>query len=141
MLVADETIQFTAVEQQLAVASRVYFTLVGGVGIMDIMLVSVSERTREIGIRKAVGATDYQIRKQFIMEATVLSAWGAVIGVLLSAVFNVVIRIFTSLEPVISWQVVVLSVFISILLGVLFGTAPAIKASRKNPIDALRSGF
>jgi putative ABC transport system permease protein len=61
--------------------------------------------------------------------------------VLLSAVFNVVIRIFTSLEPVISWQVVVLSVVISILLGVLFGTAPAIKASRKNPIDALRSGF
>jgi ABC-type antimicrobial peptide transport system permease subunit len=115
--------------------------LVGGVGIMDIMLVSVSERTREIGIRKAVGATDYQIRKQFIMEATVLSAWGAVIGVLLSAVFNVIIRIFTSLEPVISWQVVVLSVVISILLGVLFGTAPAIKASRKNPIDALRSGF
>lgn len=115
--------------------------LVGGVGIMDIMLVSVSERTREIGIRKAVGATDYQIRKQFIMEATVLSAWGAVIGVLLSGVFNIILRVFTNLEPVISWQVVLLSVIISILLGVVFGTAPAIKASRKNPIDALRSGF
>ncbi|HEX5797230.1 MAG TPA: ABC transporter permease [Candidatus Saccharimonadales bacterium] len=115
--------------------------LVGGIGIMDIMLVSVSERTREIGIRKAVGATNHQIRKQFILEAAVLSAWGAVIGVALSIVFNVVIRIATNLQPVIPWQVAMLSVLASVILGVIFGTAPAIKASRKDPIDALRSGL
>lgn len=115
--------------------------LVGGIGIMDIMLVSVSERTREIGIRKAVGATNHQIRKQFLLEATVLSAWGAVIGIVLSLVFNVIIRIISNLEPVISWQVMGLSLLLSIIFGIIFGTAPAIKASRKDPIDALRSGF
>lgn len=115
--------------------------LVGGIGIMDIMLVSVSERTREIGIRKAVGATSHQIRKQFILEAVVLSAWGAVIGIILSLLFNLLIRIMTNLEPVISWHVIGLSLFISVVFGVIFGTAPAVKASRKDPIDALRSGF
>ncbi|HET7673779.1 MAG TPA: ABC transporter permease [Candidatus Saccharimonadales bacterium] len=115
--------------------------LVGGIGIMDIMLVSVSERTREIGIRKAVGATDHQIRKQFLLEAAVLSIWGAFIGVVISLLFNVFIRIVTNLQPVIPWKVVLLSMLASIFLGVIFGTAPAIKASRKDPIDALRSGL
>jgi ABC-type antimicrobial peptide transport system permease subunit len=115
--------------------------IVGGIGIMDIMLVSVSERTREIGIRKAVGATNHQIRKQFLLEAAVLSAWGAFIGILLSGVFNVVIRITTNLQPVISWQAVLLALFISVIFGVVFGTVPAVQASRKDPIEALRSGF
>lgn len=115
--------------------------IVGGIGIMDIMLVSVSERTREIGIRKAVGATNHQIRKQFLLEAAVLSAWGAFIGILLSGVFNVIIRVTTNLQPVISWQAVLLALFISVIFGVIFGTVPAVQASRKDPIDALRSGF
>lgn len=115
--------------------------IVGGIGIMDIMLVSVSERTREIGIRKAVGATNHQIRKQFLLEAAVLSAWGAFIGILLSGVFNILIRIATNLQPVISWQVVILSMLLSVIFGVIFGTIPAIKASRKDPIESLRSNF
>lgn len=115
--------------------------LVGGIGIMDIMLVSVSERTREIGIRKAVGATNHQIRKQFLFEAAVLSAWGAFIGILLSGLFNVIVRITTNLQPVISWQIVLLAMFVSVIFGIVFGTIPAVQASRKDPIDALRSGF
>ena len=126
----------TAMVGGIAVISMV----VGGIGIMNIMLVSVSERTREIGIRKAVGATNHQIRKQFILEATVLSIWGAVIGVILAGLFNLFIRVFTNLQPVISWYVVILSIFASVVIGVIFGTAPAIKASLKDPIDALRSG-
>lgn len=114
--------------------------LVGGIGIMNVMLVSVSERTREIGIRKAVGATNHQIRKQFILEATVLSIWGAILGVIFAGLVNVGIRIFTNLQPVISWQVVVLSVLASVVIGIIFGTAPAIKASLKDPIEALRYG-
>jgi ABC-type antimicrobial peptide transport system permease subunit len=126
---------------KMVVGIAIISMLVGGIGIMDIMLVSVSERTREIGIRKAVGATNHQIRKQFILEATVLSLWGAIIGVIISVVFNVIIRIVSNLQPVISWQIALLSVLASVALGVIFGTAPAIKASRKDPIDALRSGL
>lgn len=122
-------------------AVAVISMLVGGIGIMNIMLVSVTERTREIGIRKAVGAADYQILRQFILEAAVLSAWGAVLGVIFSILFNIGIRIFTNLQPVISWEVVVVSLFASVIIGVIFGTAPAVKAARKDPIDSLRYGL
>lgn len=145
ILQADDTQAFTSSVLDLITAMvggiAIISMLVGGIGIMNIMLVSVSERTREIGIRKAVGATNSQIRRQFILEAAVLSIWGAIIGVILSGLFNIVIRISTNLQPVISWQVVLLSIFASVILGVVFGTAPAIKASRKDPIDALRSGI
>lgn len=113
--------------------------LVGGIGIMNVMLASVSERTREIGIRKAVGATNHQIRRQFILEAAVLSIWGALIGVVMAGLFNVFLRIVTNLQPVISWSVVLLSIVASVIIGIVFGTAPAIKASLKDPIEALRS--
>ncbi len=112
--------------------------LIGGVGIMNIMLVSITERTREIGIRKAIGASDSQIRTQFLTEATVLSVWGAVIGVAVSAVINLLIRIFTQLQPVIVWETVLYATAASIVIGVIFGAAPAIKAARKDPIDSLR---
>lgn len=112
---------------------------VGGIGIMNIMLVSVTERTREIGIRKAIGATDTQIGSQFIIEATVLSIWGAIIGAVLSGLLNIFLRIMTDLQPVIQWQVVLLASAASILVGVIFGAAPAYKAARKDPIEALRS--
>lgn len=111
---------------------------VGGVGIMNVMLVSVTERTREIGIRKAVGATNRQIQTQFLIEAIVISIWGAVIGIILSAAINIFLRISTSLQPVITWQVIVFSAIVSVLVGVVFGMIPAIKASRKDPIEALR---
>lgn len=112
---------------------------VGGIGIMNVMLVSVTERTREIGIRKAVGATNRQIRTQFLVEATVMSTWGALIGVFLAGLTNLLFRITTELEPIITWQVVLLSAGVAIAVGILFGMIPAIQASRKDPIEALRS--
>lgn len=115
--------------------------LVGGIGIMNIMLVSVTERTKEIGLRKAIGASDGQILSQFLIEATVLSIWGAAIGVILSVLINFGIRIFTNLEPVLQWEVFVFACGVSIIIGIIFGFAPAVKAARKDPIDALRSGL
>ncbi|HEX8227204.1 MAG TPA: ABC transporter permease [Candidatus Saccharimonadales bacterium] len=113
--------------------------LVGGIGIMNVMLVSVTERMQEIGIRKAIGATSSQIRNQFLVEATVLSILGGIIGVILSLLINVLLRIFTPLQPVISWQVVALAAGVSLAVGIIFGTAPALKAARKDPIEALRN--
>jgi putative ABC transport system permease protein len=115
--------------------------LVGGIGIMNVMLVSVTERTREIGLRKAVGATNRQIMSQFMIEATVLSVWGAMIGVALSGLINLGIRIFTNLQPVIAWEVIVFATTISVIIGIVFGLAPAVKAARKDPIDALRANL
>lgn len=112
--------------------------LVGGIGIMNIMLVSVSERTREIGIRKAVGATNRQVLGQFLAEATVLSCVGGITGVIFALVVNFLIRIGTNFKPVITWQVVLIATGVSILVGIIFGIAPAAKAARKDPIDALR---
>jgi ABC-type antimicrobial peptide transport system permease subunit len=113
--------------------------LVGGIGIMNVMLVSVTERMQEIGIRKAVGATSRQIMNQFMVEATVLSVVGGIIGVIVSLVINGVLRIFTDLQPIINWQVVALAVGVSLVVGIIFGTAPALKAARKDPIEALRN--
>lgn len=114
---------------------------VGGIGIMNVMLVAVTERTREIGLRKAVGATNRQILSQFMIESTVLSVWGAAIGVAFAGLLNILIRIFTNLQPVMSWQVIVFATAVSVLTGVLFGLAPAVKAARKDPIEALRAGL
>lgn len=112
--------------------------LVGGIGVMNIMLVLVSERTREIGVRKAVGATNRQILTQFLTEATILSVVGGIIGILLAILINFLFRIFTNLNPVISWQVVLLAFGVTILVGIIFGFTPALRAARKDPIDALR---
>lgn len=112
--------------------------LVGGIGIMNIMLVSISERTHEIGIRKAVGATNRQIRNQFMAEAIVISSVGGIVGVLLSLLISFIIRVTTNLQPVIAWPVVAIAVGVSIAVGIIFGTIPAIKAARKDPIDSLR---
>jgi ABC-type antimicrobial peptide transport system permease subunit len=112
--------------------------LIGGIGIMNIMLVSVSERKQEIGIRKAVGATNAQIMSQFLIEAVVLSLLGALLGLLVSAIGNIAIRIFTDLKPVITPQIVVIAMFVSVAVGAIFGLAPAVKAAAKDPIDSLR---
>jgi putative ABC transport system permease protein len=113
--------------------------LVSGIGIMNVMLVSVSERKHEIGIRKAVGATNRQILGQFLIESTVLSFWGGVIGIGLAYLINVILRIFTDLKPSISWEVVVLATGVSLAVGIIFGSVPAVRAARKDPIEALRS--
>lgn len=112
--------------------------LVGGIGIMNVMLVSVAERMHEIGIRKAVGATNRQIMSQFMIESAALSLTGGIIGIILALIIDVILRISTDLHPSISWQIVVLATSVSLLVGVIFGTVPAVKAARKAPIDALR---
>ena len=114
--------------------------LVGGIGIMNIMLVSVSERTYEIGIRKAVGATNRQIRNQFMAEAIMLSAVGGILGIAISFALNFVIRVTTNLTPYITWPVVAIAFGVAFGVGVVFGTIPAVKAARKDPIDAFRGG-
>lgn len=113
--------------------------LVGSVGIMNVMLVSVAERTHEIGIRKAVGATNRQILSQFLTEAAALSFGGALIGVVLAFAIDLALRLATSLQPVITWQAVALATGVSLFAGILFGTIPALKAARRDPIEALRS--
>lgn len=112
--------------------------VVGGIGIMNIMFVSVTERTREIGVRKSLGATNRQIYSQFLVEASVVSTVGGLIGVLVAVLGNLAVRLSSELQPVITWQIILLSVGVSIAVGIVFGTAPAIKAARKDPIESLR---
>ncbi len=112
--------------------------VVGGISIMDIMWVSISERTREIGVRKAVGATNRQILNQFLMEGSVLSIAGGLIGIVASLFINILLRLYTNLHPVITVQIMILAVGVSIAVGIIFSVAPALKAARKRPIDALR---
>lgn len=112
--------------------------IVGGIGIMNIMLVSVTERTREIGLRKAVGATWTNIMKQFLVEAVVLSLLGGLIGLLATYGVTNIIAFKTALTPSITWQALTIAIGVSIGVGVIFGIAPAIRAARKDPIEALR---
>ena len=112
--------------------------LVGGIGIMNIMLVSVTERTREIGIRLAIGAMQSEVLLQFLIEAIVLSTLGGIIGIFLGlGVGYMVVGIF-DLPYIINTQIILISFIFSTLIGVIFGYFPARKAARLNPIDALR---
>ncbi|MBC7538912.1 MAG: ABC transporter permease [Bacteriovorax sp.] len=112
--------------------------IVGGIGIMNIMLVSVTERTREIGLRKAIGARRWDILAQFLAESVVVSAVGGVIGIILGWLITVGINYFSGWSTSISPSSVILSFFFSASIGVIFGIYPARKASLLNPIDALR---
>jgi putative ABC transport system permease protein len=112
--------------------------LVGGIGIMNIMLVSVTERTREIGIRMAVGAKTWDIRTQFIIEALILSMIGGLIGILLGVGFAEILSHFTGWTILISPFSIAMSFGFSALIGIFFGFYPAYKASLLDPIDALR---
>ncbi len=113
--------------------------LVGGIGIMNIMLVTVSERTREIGIRKAIGATSGNILSQFLIEAVILSIAGGLLGLGLSYLAGLVIKKVAGITPIFSVKALILAIGVSLFVGVVFGVAPAVKAARKRPIQALKS--
>ena len=126
----------------VAVASIALF--VGGVGIMNIMLVSVTERTREIGLRKALGAKDRDILSQFLLEAVLLTVIGGVVGIILGSVLAYLIALILSHFLAINWQFVfpwsgaILGITVSAVIGLVFGGYPARQASKKSPIEALR---
>lgn len=112
--------------------------LVGGIGIMNIMFVTVSERTREIGIRKAIGATNNQIMTQFLIEAIVITMLGAAIGIGFAALISLIVSLATEFSPSVTLMSVIIATAASSLFGVVFGIVPAVKAARKDPIESLR---
>lgn len=118
--------------------------VVGGIGIMNIMLVSVTERTREIGLRKALGATDGNILTQFLLEAILLTGMGGAVGIALGALFSFAASVFLTRMYALDWpfslplSAVIIGVAVATAIGLVFGIYPALQASRKSPMEALR---
>lgn len=113
--------------------------VVGGIGIMNIMLVSVTERTREIGLRKAIGATPNEILIQFLIEASLLSIFGGMIGVIIASLGSLALNTLADFPSAITPGAIMLAFGVSLAVGIVFGVAPARKASKLSPIEALRS--
>ena len=128
---------FTLVSGMLTVVAGVSL-VVGGIGVMNILLVSVGERTREIGIRKAVGASWFNILMQFMFEALILSLSGGMLGMILGYAVAFLVSIITPFSPYIDVPIVLVTLATSLTIGLIFGIYPAVKAARKNPIDSLR---
>ena len=112
--------------------------LVGGIGIMNIMLVSVTERTREIGIRLAIGALEREVLTQFLVEAVVLSSFGGVLGIMLALVGSLGLASLLNVPFVLNIGIMIIAFFFSAAVGVIFGFFPARKAALLDPIEALR---
>jgi putative ABC transport system permease protein len=112
--------------------------LVSGIGIMNIMLATVSARIREIGIRKAIGATNREIRFQFLSEAILISLIGGVVGVVIGLALPFSVRFLTEYRIPISGLSAIVAIVVSSLVGVLFGTVPATRAAKLDPVESLR---
>ena len=112
--------------------------LVGGIGVMNIMMVTVTERTREIGIRKSIGAKNKDIRIQFIAEAVILTGTGGLLGLFFGYIGAVIVGNIVDIEPVMSITSIIVAVGISMAIGIMFGVTPANKAAKLDPIEALR---
>ena len=112
--------------------------IVGGIGVMNIMLVSVTERTREIGVRKAIGAKRNNILAQFLIEAVTLSAVGGIIGVLLGSGFTLTLHYGLGVTATLSIFWIVTALVMCAMIGIVFGVYPAWKAARLDPVEALR---
>ena len=110
---------------------------VGGLGIMNIMLVTVAERTREIGIRKALGASNADISWQFLIESLAISIGGGITGYILGYIVAFSVSNFLTFDPIINWQIAVVALLISLIMGTVFGLYPAIHAARKDPVESL----
>jgi putative ABC transport system permease protein len=137
--IAETSGEVTQIFQAVLVAIASISLLVGGIGIMNIMLVSVTERTREIGLRMALGAKRRDIRNQFLVEAAVLCIIGGAIGLVLAMVAAAVFQNLADFPAPVGWDTAIMSVAFSAAIGILFGGYPAIRASRLSPIEALRS--
>jgi putative ABC transport system permease protein len=112
--------------------------LVGGIGIMNIMLVSVTERTREIGLRMAIGARGFDVLLQFLIEAVVISFVGGSIGIALGYLISELVKYYQNLPTLVPTDAIVTAVVFSAAVGIFFGFYPARKAARLDPIEALR---
>ncbi len=112
--------------------------LAAGIGIMNIMLVSVTERTKEIGIRKAIGAKNSSVLLQFLIEAIILCELGGIIGIILGVMTGNMLALYLSTPVVIPFDWVIIGLIVCSLVGIVFGVYPAYKAAKLNPIDALR---
>jgi putative ABC transport system permease protein len=136
--IADTLSGVTRMLTLLLAAIAAISLVVGGIGIMNIMIVSVTERTREIGIRMAIGAFAGDVLMQFLVEAIVLSVCGGTVGIALALAVSATISVSFALPFSIDWPTIALSFGFSGFMGVIFGFVPARRAARLNPIDALR---
>ena len=128
---------FTIISGMLALVAAISL-VVGGIGVMNIMLVSVAERTHEIGIRKAVGASSRNILMQFLFEALILCILGGIFGLILGYVLAFLLSVITPFAPYISWEIIAVTFLTTLFIGIVFGIYPALKAATKNPIDSLK---